>query len=172
MSYGFRRKFEERIHQLAAVSGQLAETKSFRYLTMKKIAWLLFVFCFACSQKPKTPVVRVSLINNNRSVKFTGLDNAIVSEINRDTVREVWQTLLPVYKMPADTDLKNYQPVQPGAYTVKDSAVVFTPDTLFLKGRTYFMRYHLFKGENMWDYIKGKKRLRNIQHIDLVVKVE
>ncbi|MEO6632676.1 MAG: hypothetical protein ABIN13_13170, partial [Mucilaginibacter sp.] len=91
---------------------------------MKKSAWLLVLFCFACSQKPKTPVVHVSLINNNRSVKFTGLDNAIVSEINRDTVREAWQTLLPVYKMPADTDFKNYQPVQPGAYTVKDSAVV------------------------------------------------
>lgn len=139
---------------------------------MKKSAWLLLIFCFACNQKPKTPPVHISLINNNRSVKFTGLDNAIVNEISRDTARDVWQTLLPVYKMPADTDLKNYQPVQPGAYTVKDSAVVFTPDTAFVKGHRYFMRYYLFKGENMWDYIERKKRLGNIQKIDLVVKVE
>ena len=138
---------------------------------MKKITWLFVLSCFACSQKPKAPEIHISLINNNHSVKFIGLDNAIVSEINRDTVRDVWQTLLPVYKMPADTDLKNYQPVQPGAYTVKDSAVVFTPDTPFVKGYTYFMRYHLFKGENIWDYIQRKKRLGNVQHIDLDIKL-
>ncbi|WP_295800524.1 hypothetical protein [Mucilaginibacter sp.] len=139
---------------------------------MKKSAWLLILLCFACNQKPKAPSVQISLINNKQSVKFTGLDNAIVNEINRDSVREVWQTLLPVYKMPADSDLKNYQPVQPGAYMVKDSAVVFTPDTPFVKGHAYFMRYYRFKGENMWDYIQGRKRLGNVEHIDLVVKVD
>jgi len=139
---------------------------------MKKTAWLLLILCFACNQKPKAPPVHISLINNKQSVKFTGLDNTIVNEISRDTVREVWQTLLPVYKMPADSDLKNYQPVQPGAYAVKDSAVVFTPDTPFVRGHAYFMRYYRFKGENMWDYIQGKKRLGNVEHIDLVVKVD
>jgi len=143
-----------------------------RYLTMKKITWLLLLFCFACSRAAKAPDIRIRLTDNNRSVKFTGLDNAIVNEINRDTVRDVWQTLLPVYKMPADTDLKNYQRVQPGTYSVKDSAVVFTPDTPFVKGQAYFMRYYIFKGENMWDYIQGRKRLGNVQHIDLVVKTD
>jgi len=138
---------------------------------MKKTTWLLLLFFFACSPKPKVPVVHISLINNNQSIKFTGLDNAIVSEISRDSISEMWETLVPVYRMPADTDLKNYQPVQHGTYAVKDSTVIFTPDTPFVKGRVYFMRYHQFKGENIWDYIKGKKRLGNIQHIDLVVKV-
>jgi len=139
---------------------------------MKKSAWLLLIFCFACSPKPKSSSVHISLVNNKQALKFTGLDNAIVNEINRDSVREVWQTLLPVYKMPADSDLKNYQPVQPGTYMVKDSAVLFTPDTPFVKGQAYFMRYYRFKGENVWDYIQGKKRLGNVEHVDLVVKVD
>ncbi|ASU36656.1 hypothetical protein [Mucilaginibacter xinganensis] len=139
---------------------------------MKKNGWILLLFCFACTQKPKGPVVTVSASDNNRSVKFKGLDYAILSEINRDTTRGIWENLLPVYRMPADTDLKNYQPVQHGLYTVIDSAVVFTPDTPLIKGKTYFMRYYRFKGENIWDYIKGKKRLGGVGHTDLVIKLQ
>ncbi|MDB5087994.1 MAG: hypothetical protein JWR09_1988 [Mucilaginibacter sp.] len=138
---------------------------------MKKSAWVLLLFCFACTSKPKAPVVHISLTDSNRSVKFKGLDYAIVSEIGRDSIPGMWESLLPVYRMPADTDLKNYQPVQHGRYTLKDSAVIFTPDTAFIKGQTYFMRYYQFKGENVWDYIKGKKRLGTVGYSDLVIKL-
>ena len=62
--------------------------------------------------------------------------------------------------------------MQHGRYVLKDSAVIFTPDTAFVKGQTYFMRYYQFKGENVWDFIKGKKRLGEVQFMDLVVKVD
>jgi hypothetical protein len=137
---------------------------------MKKCVWLVLLFCFACSQKSKTPAIHISLVNNNQSIKLTGLNNAVVSEISRDSVPEMWETLAPVYRMPADTELKNYQPIQHGTYAVKDSFVIFTPDTPLVKGQAYFMRYHQFKGENMWDYIKGKKRLGTAQYVDLSFK--
>lgn len=139
---------------------------------MKKIGWILLVFCFSCADKPAIRPPQIALTDNNRSIKFTGIDYAIVSEINRDSVQDEWQTLLPVYRMPADTDLKNYQPVQHGIYSLKDSAVVFTPDTPFVKGEIYFMRYYQFKGENIWDYVKGKKRLGKTGYIDLVIKAD
>jgi hypothetical protein len=138
---------------------------------MKKSAWVLLLFCFACTSKSKAPVVHISLTDSNHSVKFKGLDYAIISEIGRDSIPGMWESLLPVYRMPADTDLKNYQPVQHGHYTLKDSAVIFTPDTAFIKGQTYFMRYYQFKGENIWDYIKGKKRLGAVGYSDLVIKL-
>lgn len=138
---------------------------------MKKAALILLLFCFACSSKPKAPVVHISLTDSNHAVKVKGLDYAIVSEIGRDSIPGIWENFLPVYRMPADTDLKNYQPIQHGLYTLKDSAVVFTPDTPFVKGHTYFMRYYQFKGENVWDFIKGKKRLGAVQYSDLVIKL-
>ena len=132
--------------------------------------YLLLLF-FGCASKPKTPPVHISLINNNRSVKFKGLDYAVISEIDRDSVFGTWENLLPVFRMPADTNLKNYQPVQPGSYQLKDSTVVFTPDTPFTKGRIYFVRYFEFdKGDNIWDYIKGKKKLGKIPYTDLIFK--
>ncbi|HAL82997.1 MAG TPA: hypothetical protein DCO83_12810 [Mucilaginibacter sp.] len=126
---------------------------------MKKTAWFLLSFCFACTPKPKTPAVQVSIVNN-----------AIMGEINRDTASGVWKSLLPVYRMPKDTDLKDYQSVQPGIYRLKDSAIVFTPDTPFAKGQTYFMRFYQFGGNSTWDFISGKKKLRSVHYIDLPFK--
>ena len=115
------------------------------------------------------PVVHVSLTDNDSAVKFTGLDASIMGEISRDTAVNVWQNLLPVYRMPADTDMKDYQPVQHGRYHLKDSSVVFTPDTPFTKGHSYFMRYYRFEGgDDTWEIIKGKKKLRGLRYVDLV----
>ena len=100
-----------------------------------------------------------------------GLDASIMGEIGRDTAANVWQNLLPVYRMPADTDMKDYQPIQHGRYQLKDSSVVFTPDTPFTKGHTYFMRYYKFAGgDDTWEIIKGKKKLRGLKYVDVVFK--
>ncbi|HEY4327075.1 MAG TPA: hypothetical protein VGN20_24020 [Mucilaginibacter sp.] len=138
---------------------------------MKVTAVILIILCIGCTPKSKAPAIHISLTDSNRSVKFKGLDYAIISEINRDSVSGIWENLLPVFKMPIDTDLKNYQPMQPGRYQLKDSAVVFTPDTPFVKGQSYFIRYFEF-GENSdkWAYIKGIKQLGKIPYKDLIFK--
>ena len=82
-----------------------------------------------------------------------------------------WQSLVPVYKMPADTDLKNYQTAQPGKYIVKDSVVMFTPDTPFIASQTYFVRYYKFDANNKAsDYILGHNKLGSRPYTDLIFK--
>jgi hypothetical protein len=138
---------------------------------MKRSVSLLLLFCVSCAHKPKVPSVHISLVNNNKSVKIAGLDYAIISEINRDSVAGIWENLLPVYRMPADTDMKDYQPVQGGVYQLKDSSVVFTPDTPFANTKTYFIRYYQFgKGDSALDLLKEKKKLGSTTYIDLVFK--
>ena len=134
----------------------------------KKTFLLLALLYFGCKHRPEPPAVHISLINNNHSVAFKGLDHAITGEISRDTTANIWQNLLPVYRMPTDTDMKDYQPIQHGLYRLKDSVVVFTPDTPFIKGQIYFMRYYQFGGSDSFlDFIKGKKRLRSMHYIDI-----
>ena len=119
--------------------------------------------------RAKQPVVHIKLVNNNQSVQFKGLDGAIMGEISRGGIPDVWERLIPVYQMPADTDLKDYQPVQHGAYQLKNDAIVFTPDTPFTKGHTYFMRYYRYEGGvKSWDLIRGKKKLGSVRYQDLV----
>ena len=135
---------------------------------------VVLLFSFGCTDRPQGPPVQISATDSNRSIKFKGLDYAVIGEINRDSAGSgVWQSLLPVYRMPADTDLKDYQPVQPGVYKLKDSAVVFTPDTPFAKDKIYFMRYYEFGDANrVWDFIRNKKRLGSMPYMDLVFKLK
>jgi hypothetical protein len=136
---------------------------------MKRSVWFLMLFYVACTSKPKAPSVHISLVNNNKSLEFKGLDYAVISEINRDS--DAWPGLLPVYRMPADTGMKNYQPVQPGVYQLKDSAIIFTPDTPFLKGQTYFLRFYKFGGNSgAFDFIKGRKKVDDAHYVDLIFK--
>lgn len=94
-----------------------------------------------------------------------------MNEIARDSAGAGWQLLVPVYRMPADTDLKNYQPVQPGKYRLADTTIVFTPDTPFAKGQTYFVRYYRF-GDNTstLEYLQGRNRMGKPQFTDLIFK--
>lgn len=138
---------------------------------MKRSIWVTVLFCFGCSQKPKPAAIHIKLVNNNHSVELSGLDIAITNEIARDSSNEEWQKLIPVYSMPVDTAMKNYQPVQPGTYHLQDSAVVFTPDTPFTKGKSYFIRYYQFNsGSGAADFIKGRKRLGETHYTDLIFR--
>lgn len=130
--------------------------------------WLL---CLGCAHYPPKIIVKVRLTDSNRAIKISGFDRAIIADIGRDTANDAWRSLLPVYKMPADTDLKDDQNTQPGKYSVEDSVVVFTPDTSFVKGQAYFVRYYPHdQGVDAWQYIKDKKRPGSLSYTDLVFR--
>lgn len=149
----------------------MARSAGRKHTGMKKI-WLLLIFsCAGCSSKPDAPVIHVGMINDKHAVKISGLDNAVLQEISRDSAGSAWQSLIPVYRMPADTDLKSYQPVQPGVYQVKDGAIVFTPDTPFVANQAYFVRYYKFDtGNKVTDFIMGHTKPGSLHYSDLVFK--
>lgn len=138
---------------------------------MKKILFILILFAIACTPAKHPAAVHINLINNKQAIEFKGLDYAVVQEIGRDSSSQEWQSLIPVYRMPQDTDMKNYQPEQPGRYELKDSAVIFTPDTPFAAGQVYFVRnYRLGEGATLADYIKGRKQPGRTYFTDLIFK--
>jgi hypothetical protein len=131
--------------------------------------FLTVIIYVGCSNHPKPVDVKISMTDRNRSLKIAGFDKLTIAEIGRDTNSEAWESLLPVYRMPADTDMKDYQSVQLGKYMVKDSLVIFTPDTAFKKDQAYFLRYFRHdEGTSAWQYIRQKKRPGSVSYKDLV----
>jgi hypothetical protein len=137
---------------------------------MKKHYLLFLLFCLGCGDKARITAIHISLTDNKQSLKITGIDSLIMQDINRDTV-STWQSLFAIYRMPADTSLKNYQPVQPGKYQLKGNAVIFNPDTAFAQQQTYFLRYYNYDGnKSVWDYITGKTRVGQLHYNDVIFK--
>lgn len=138
---------------------------------MKKAILIFVIMLLGCHSKHHNSVIKISSVNSGRSLEVTGIAEDILQEINRDTGAMVWQTLIPVYRMPADTDMKDFQRAQPGKYIVNGSAILFTPDTPFAQHSIYFVRYYQYgEGNTKWDYIKQQKRLGKTPYIDLIFK--
>ncbi|MBD1393434.1 hypothetical protein [Mucilaginibacter glaciei] len=138
---------------------------------MKKTLIVISLFITACTPARHPAAIQIKLINNKHSIEFKGLDYAVMQEIGRDSSSQEWQSLVPVYRMPRDTDMKNYQSEQPGRYELKDSSVVFTPDTPFVAGQVYFVRnYRLGEGATLADYLKGRTQPGRTYFTDLIFK--
>jgi hypothetical protein len=135
------------------------------------LSFLLIGFCFSCTTKTNKPILSISLGSNKQTLKIMGLSNAIVQDINRDTTTDKWQQLIPVYRMPADTDMKDFQPIQPGKYLVEDSVIFFKPDTPFVQQQAYFVRYYHYDEErSILSFIKGERHAGKINYTDLIFK--
>jgi hypothetical protein len=137
---------------------------------MKK--YIVFLLLIAsCASKPNKVMIRISLTDSSQSLKITGIGDDSLQEINRDSVTTGWLSLIPVYRMPKDTDMKDFQSPQPGKYVVTDSTVVFTPDTPFLSQQTYFVRYYQYdEGNDIMEYVQHRKKLGQVPFTDLVFK--
>jgi hypothetical protein len=138
---------------------------------MNKYLIVITFVIAGCTSAKHPAAVKVSLVNKGQSIQLKGLDYVVMQDIARDTNKDIWQSLAPVYRMPADTGMKSYQPLQPGRYQIKDSSIVFTPDTPFIKGQTYFVRnYRLGEGAALIDYIKSRSQPGKVHFIDLIFK--
>lgn len=130
----------------------------------------LLLICLGCTSKAPVPAISLSFVNNNQSLKISGLDKIIITDISRDTANH-FESLVPIYRMPADTDMKDFQPTQPGKYIVKDSALIFTPDTPFTKQQVYFVRYFQYGGDyKVMDFVKGQRTATKLRYSDLIFK--
>ena len=136
---------------------------------MKRLGLIIGLFFAACHSK-QADTIHMAIAGN--SIKVTGVPNITLRGMERDSMPiQAWQSLLQVYRMPADTEMKNYQPITPGNYRVSANAVVFTPDTAFLKGHTYFARYfHYDKAITAMDLVLQRRTLGRGTYIELVFK--
>jgi hypothetical protein len=124
-----------------------------------------------CAHSRENKQVALKLINDNHSIQVSGFNKMIIDDISRDTSSEAWRSLLPVYKMPVDTDMKDFQSAQPGKYKVAGNEVIFTPDTPFRKNQEYFLRTFDYSGaKNAWDFVRKQKGKGSAGDKDLLFK--
>ncbi len=138
-------------------------------MQMKKLYLLFFLAATGCS-RPQPVLIRTELVNNGNTLKITGSDSTILNDIARGDSAGL-QVLFPIYNMPADTDMKDFQEQQPGKYMLKSGEVFFTPDTPFKRKQTYFLRYYNYAlSGDVWEFIKTSNHKGKPPHADYTFK--
>ncbi len=138
--------------------------------------WFVFfiVLCAGCHSASVTENdhSRIGLSKDSQTVVVSGLDYSVLQELKKDSLPpEAFRQLLPVYRMPADTDMKDYQNEQPGIYRITDSLITFKPDTAFKKHQTYFARFYGHTIENTPTKLaQGKGNLKAPKFTEEVFK--
>src|ERR1700743_1876515 len=125
----------------------------FNYTILTKkllnIPCLCFVFfailCTGChsASKIEKDKITIKLSKDSQLIVVSGLEYAALAELKQDSLTtENFHELFPVYRMPADTDMKDCQKPQLGSYQVSDNGITFKPDTAFKKHQQYFARFY------------------------------
>ncbi|OCX50939.1 hypothetical protein BEL04_19660 [Mucilaginibacter sp. PPCGB 2223] len=134
----------------------------------------LVMACLSCRSASVTEAdhSRIGLSRDSQTVILGGLDYAVLQELKKDSLTaEGFRQLLAVYRMPADTDMKDYQNEQPGIYQITDSLIIFKPDTPFKKHQTYFARFYGHSTENTPARLaQGKGNLKAPKYTEEVFK--
>ncbi|SFS96621.1 hypothetical protein SAMN04487890_107149 [Mucilaginibacter polytrichastri] len=123
--------------------------------------------CLGCAKKSAQPHLKVSVLNAN-TINFGNIDYNTLANLHQDSLNTAeWQAILPVYRMPADTDMKDFVLPQPGKYAFKNNQLIFSADTPFLGHSLYFARYYRLHDEsNAWDVMKGKWKRGTPQYVE------
>jgi len=131
------------------------------------------LICASCHAPTSTETkVSIHLSKDSQTVCISGLEYSILHELKQDSLtQENWQGIFPIYHMPADTDMKDLQPEQPGKYQITDSLITFKPDTPFKKQQQYFARFY-GNGTNFstGSLIRNKSNLKGQSFKEVVFK--
>lgn len=105
-------------------------------------------------------------------VVASGINIMALDGIKADTLSlSSWQNLFPVFAMPTDTSLRNYQQPLPGKYTVTAKNIIFKPDISLTPGRIYFARYYRYDEElTGFDMIMKHRNPGKIAYTELIFK--
>ena len=106
--------------------------------------------------------IRIILSRDSQQVCVSGIDYSVLQEFKKDSPTTAgFRQILAIYRMPADTDMKDYQNEQSGVYSITDSLIIFKPDTPFKRHQTYFARFYGHSlGNTPADLAQGKGNLK------------
>jgi hypothetical protein len=137
---------------------------------MKKLWLILLVLLAACSSAHEDQITVT--VSGKNEIRIHGIPAEALKQLAADTSKIIWQSLLPVYRQPADEDLIDDQPEQPGKYKIVNSDISFTPDTAFVKGQPCFVRYYRYaEGGSLWDIVRKKNKPGEHPYTDVPFKL-
>ena len=109
----------------------------YKYLNKLPLVFVLVVCLISCSPANNKPVI-IGFSRDSSSIIFSGIDPAGLLELrNTSGIDTAYSSVISIRELPAEEDSLKAEHVFPGKVTVLDSTIVFIPQDLFIKGKSY-----------------------------------
>ena len=111
-----------------------------------------FIFLIASGCKPpvqsanNSTLLVIRLSPDSSAVELRGVPSEVLADFKSDSLTEKeWNSFFAIYKVPADSELRDIERPLKGIYVIKDSIVNFTPAEPFHKNQSYFVQCYARK---------------------------
>lgn len=117
---------------------------------MKNSKWfhLFLVFLLAtysCTQEKTTSEfkegVKIALSTDSSALLLSNLPISVIEELEQDSLdNNLWTSFFAVYRDTSDLEMRDFQPVIEGSYTIADGKILFKPTKTWERNTNYFAR--------------------------------
>lgn len=121
----------------------MSHIPNIKILWWLSLFWLLIIVSCGKKQADEFLTVQIALAKDSQNIILKGLRPDVLKQLKADSLSmERWQTLMGIYKIPADSGLLELQKEEPGIYRILGQQIIFKPDTAFESERAYFCRFY------------------------------
>ena len=107
------------------------------------VFFVLASLLFACANKDTTPLL-IRFSADSSSILFSNIEPAAVLQLKNNIKTDtMYQKIVSVLETPTDDDSTSMEREWPGKLSMQGEALVFTPDSPFIKGKTYLVETQL-----------------------------
>ncbi len=107
------------------------------------LAIICITLCWSCSTADNNSL-EIKFSADSSSILISKIEAAALLQLKNNIKTDTsYQKLVSVLETPADDDSVTMEREWPGKLTMKEDNVVFTPDSPFLKGKTYLVETQL-----------------------------
>jgi hypothetical protein len=107
------------------------------------IFFVLFSLFLACTAKEHA-LLSIRFSADSSAILFSNIEPAGVLQLKSNLKTDtLYQKIVSVLETPADDDSTSMERVWPGKLSMQGEALIFTPESPFIKGKTYLVETQL-----------------------------
>lgn len=116
-----------------------------KFRNLVQVYAIFFIILGSCSEKRSTEIpaetIKIKLSTDSSAIELTNVPDYIIDEFISDSLDySQWSNFFAVYEESKDAWMRDFQPAISGTYHIEGNKIIFRPDSVFSKGKSYFSR--------------------------------
>lgn len=116
-----------------------------KFRNLVQVYAIFFIILGSCSERRSTDIpadtIKIKLSSDSSAIELTNVPAYIIDKFISDSLDySQWSNFFAVYEESKDAEMRDFQPPISGTYRIEEQKIIFRPDSVFSKGKSYFSR--------------------------------